>query len=378
MPRGRGLEGAKLLASDESPWMTWVRSGRDGISYLSTSDGLITDGASEEQKLARPRVRELSLLEWLQLMAQQAGYALALSDDGRRARLLASMWGSRALLTEDLSGPMVKALFAFRPESSSSSGSYGPGEGVVLSGRGGHLTFRGFRRAWHQARADDVVVIRDALDRLISARVVRRGLILGCAECGQPAFIVISELDYVVGCPRCGSANSLSRQAWKLPAHEPQWFYDLHPAARELIDQNGYATLWLSQHLRSSSRHYIDVAEAELRQGEKPVAEADLVALADGQLITAEVKTAKGNQASLGNSLTARTRSAHKRVLLAETLRADEIILATTVGAWEQLSVDAVAARVRERRNHLPPGAHLRLISGLGTDVVQDVILDDV
>jgi hypothetical protein len=202
---------------------------------------------------------------------------------------------------------------------------------------------------------------------------MRRGLVLGCDICGRPSFIAIGNLEQVNQCPRCGSANELAQRQWRLPAEEPSWYYDLHPVARELLADHGEVPLLLSRHLRSASRRYDDAPELELRDASaNPVAEADLIAISDDDLIVAE---AKSNDALAGTAREIR-RAAAKRVRLAEVLGANQIILATTEAQWSASSITAIRSAVTGHA--WPAGLRptVRLITSLGGDRVEDLRLD--
>jgi hypothetical protein len=83
----------------------------------------------------------------------------------------------------------------------------------------------------------------------------------------------------------------------------------------------------LAEYLRSTTRRYDDVPELELRDAsDKPVAEADLIAVSNDEVIAAEVKSNN----TLGNNPREVKHAAAKRVRLGDVLRADQIILATT------------------------------------------------
>jgi hypothetical protein len=215
--------------------------------------------------------------------------------------------------------------------------------------------------------------LRDGIDGLAARGVVRRGLVLGCGTCGRPSFIAIGNLAQANQCPRCGAANELARVQWRDPVEEPSWYYDLHPVARELLADHGEVPLLLSRHLRSGSRRYDDVPELELRDTSgNPVAEADLIAVSDDEVIVAE---AKSNDTLGGNAKEVR-RAAAKRVRLAVVLRADQIVLATTRPEWSSSSITEIrsAATGHAWPAGLPPA--VRLITGLGGNQVKDLRLD--
>ena len=151
------------------------------------------------------------------------------------------------------------------------------------------------------------------VDRLVSGRVLRRGLALLCAECRKPAFVAVDELSQTNRGASCSANNDLDLAAWKKPDDEPLWFYGLHPVARELVQMNGIAPLAAAHHIKASSKSFTDAAETELVSGSKTVAETDVLIHADGLVITGEVKTSD----QLHNNGMERVKAAGKRALCA-------------------------------------------------------------
>ena len=373
MPRGRGLDGQSLFAPGENIHLTNVRSSRDGITYDAARLDFVPAGTAPLSRLARPRLRELGLAEWARLLAGQSGLCFGLSSAGRRAEMLRQLWDGRDSFVGSMTGRLLPVLRAFQPSHARSSDAYPGGEGVVLLNgvREGYLTFAGMLKfAGEGITPGD---LRDGVDGLAARGVVRRGLVLGCGTCGRPSFIAIGNLAQVNQCPRCGAANELAQAQWRDPVEEPSWYYDLHPVARELLADHGEVPLLLSRHLRSGSRRYDDVPELELRDASgSPAAEADLIAVGDDEVIVAE---AKSNDA-LGGSTREVRRAAAKRVRLADVLRADQIVLATTRPEWSASSITEIRSAVT---GHTWPAGlrpSVRLITGLGGDQVKDLRLD--
>jgi hypothetical protein len=373
MPRGRGLDGQSLFAPGENIYLTNVRSGRDGITYDAARLGLVLAGTPPLSRLARPRLRELGLAEWARLLAGQSGLSFGLSSAGRRAEMLRQLWDGRDSFVGSMTGRLLPVLCAFQPSHAQSSEAYPGGEGVVLLNgvREGYLTFAGMLK--FAGKGITPAGLRDGIDGLAARGVVRRGLVLGCGTCGRPSFTAIGDLAQVNQCPRCGAANELARVQWRDPVEEPAWYYDLHPVARELLADHGEVPLLLSRHLRSGSRRYEDVPELELRDTfGNPVAEADLIAVSDDEVIVAE---AKSNDA-LGRNAKEVRRAAAKRVKLAEVLRADQIVLATTRPEWSSSSITEIRTAVT---GHIWPAGlrpAVRLITSLGGNKVKDLRLD--
>ena len=368
MPSGRGLDGHALLIAPDGSWPTWVRSGRDGTSYNAQRYDFVAAGATPQGQLARPRLRELDLLSWANALGTPAGRSYRLSDAGLRVSILARMAAGRDALVDMLTSPLHPALGAFNATHKSTSAAYPAEEGVVLAD-GGYLNLTGMalRAGVSPERA------RQLADPLLSAGILRRGLVLRCASCLRPSFLPIDRLGQQYECPRCGSENELVQQRWQSPPDEPLWFYDLHPAARELFGQHGDVPLLLAARLRASSQRYSDVAELELVDGstDAPLAESDLLAHADGKVLLAEAKSTD----TLADSAKKAKEAARKRVLLASELRADEVIMATTAAAWAPNSiaimVSAIGAMSWSRG--WPPV--LRLVTSLGTPTAADAIV---
>jgi hypothetical protein len=373
MPRGRGLDGRALLAAGENVYLTHVRSGRDGITFDAGRLDFVPAGTAPMSRLARPRLREPGLAEWARLLARQSGLDIGLSSAGRRAETLRRMWDSRGDFVDSMTGELLPVLRAFQPSHVKTSDAYPDGEGVVLLNgvREGYMTFAGMLK--YAGDKSSPAALRDDLDALAARKVVRRGLILGCGTCGRPAFIAVGSLAQVNQCPRCGTPNDLARTRWRDPVEEPKWYYDLHPVARELLADHGEVPLLLSRHLRSTARRYDDVPELELRDGSgSPVAEADLIAAADNEVIVAE---AKSNDA-LGNNLREARRAAAKRVKLAGLLRADQIVLATTQHEWSTSSLTEIRSAVTGHPWPARLRPAIRLVTGLGSGHVEDLRLD--
>ena len=372
-PPGRGLDGHTLYANASDAYLTWIRSGRDTVTYESERYDFIAAGTPKSGTLARPRLRAPSLLTWSKLMAEQEGKQIRLSGAGRTVEVLRRLWGDRASLAADFSGPLLPVFRAFTPTDRKNKRAFDESDGVVLATGAGeqhlyeaYLTFNGMRNLTASGNTD-AVELRTLLDGLLQKGVLRRGLILNCAQCGRPAFRSIDEVRQVNQCPRCGAANGLVHERWRKPTEEPYWFYDLHPSVREHLAQNGDVPLQLSQHLRARSRHHVDIAEVELlNTAGSPVAEADLIALADGDLITAEAK--RPGTLGAGREL---GRCVAKRTTFAEVVWADQIIIATAAPGFDNASIQALCKQVREKpwRAVRP---RLRVIAALGTDNVAD------
>lgn len=372
MPRGRRVPRTSLVTGEGELMFAWVRSGRNGVSYEPWSFGFVPAGATIDQQLIRPLVRELGLPEWASAVAELSKCLTRPSAAGVLARLLAAKWGSREAMIDDIATPLRDAVREMHTSGASTALCYPQHDGVRIRSGHGVLSFRGFARHWPGGTPTSTV--RDLLDRLTEYGVIRRGLVLGCQECHEVDFVVVDDLAQSNRCPRCGAASQLGRASWRDPEDEPTWFYDAHPSLRTLVTQFGDAPLLLSHTLRTTARQYSDSPEFELVGANGPVAEVDLLANVDGAVIVAEVKSAKvaNRAAKLGKEGESRGKAAAKRVISAEVLRADQIILATTQTAWEPASLDAISAAVAQAKWIASAKPEVRIITGLGTEAQTD------
>ena len=73
MPTGHEFPGVNLQVAT-GPFKERLRSGRDGVSYMSHSFGFVFTGSTLRQSLARPKLRIPGLLEWITFKAWQKGW----------------------------------------------------------------------------------------------------------------------------------------------------------------------------------------------------------------------------------------------------------------------------------------------------------------
>ncbi|WP_286309244.1 hypothetical protein [Agromyces mangrovi Wang et al. 2018] len=356
IPRGRDVPASALVVDDGPYPQVNLRSSRDGVSFSPRSMGFVPSNALFASRIGRPRLRRPSMLAWVEAMARVNGLGVRLSDAGRRAELVRSRIGSRQDLL-DLMTPDHLAMFrSFAPRPRRP----GPGErdpDVVVVGLDPYLTFAGIRS---QLSGLGTTECLDLVDRLVASRLLRRGLVLGCEECARPSFLGAERLGQQYECPQCGATNSLVSSRWRRQSAEPTWFYDLYSNLRELVDKNGDVVLMAADHLRAGARAYADVPELEFLDQEsgKPVAEIDVVACVDGDVVVVEAKS-KG---SFGSRR--RKPQSSKLMRVATALRAQRILLATTADAWSETDVELF----RDVSSQTGPASvEISVVAGLGS-----------
>ncbi|MFC7717254.1 hypothetical protein [Nonomuraea recticatena] len=329
--RRRGLDSRELFADQPPLMLTWARSSRYGVTYGSRRYDLVRGGARPENALARVALRHLSLAAWVRAKAAEHDLSALPSEAGRRASLLASMLGGRRRYIDLFGGPLLPALRAMLATSAKTKEAYPNGDGVSLSSTEGVLTFAGiYARVADMKLAD----VRELADAALRAGVLRRGMVLRCAACEQKQFQTVEKLSQRWSCVRCNALNDLDRHAWKLPADEPTWYYDLHPVGRHMLSEHGEVPALLSAYLRKQRKGqrgmFDDLEEVAILRGNQPQVEVDLVAYTDDVLTVAECKTPgeltgkKGRQEVL------------KKCRAAAWLRADRLLFATTAEEWTQ------------------------------------------
>lgn len=356
----------EILAENQSAFATRIRSSRSGISFVSHRTDFVAAGTTVQQQLTRPLIRYPSLLKWADVRARVHGKSTRLSAAGAHAQLLATMLGARSALADLISGPLLAALQAFNTTGATSD-AFRDGGGCVVNGE----AFLKFQEICNRAGMDAGIEARDTIDELLHTGILHRGLITRCTVCTILAFTPIENVASLIRCQRCLSDIPLSRETWRSPVSEPEWFYDLHPTARILLRENGHVPLQLAHYLRSQSGlGFTDAPEFELLTSDgKSEVETDLLALADRQLIIAEAKTVN----TFGTGQRLRT-AARKRTQAAKIFVADEIVLATSQSSWEGATVTAVKRAIAKENWASGKAPRLRTIVGLGTGSVVDQI----
>lgn len=353
MPPARDLPGFALAVPDGPFPSVNIRATRDGVTFDPHSMGLVLGGAPLSGRLGRPRLRSLSMLAWIEAMAEPTGLGVRLSSAGRLGELVRRRLGTRGDLldlmkTENL--PLLRAFTPLEKKPKTRDPNF-----VVLNDLDPYLSIEAVDDFFPGDQVDAVALI----DRLTAARLLRRGLILDCVECGRPSFYDADHLAQRFQCSQCGAFNELTSERWRSTA-EPRWFYDLYTAFRELFRTHGEVPLLAAAYLRSKSpRGYADAPELEfyeLKSG-KAVAEIDVIACGDGKLSIVE---AKSNGAFGGIARLAQT---EKLLRIAEVLRADQIVLATTT---ERFNATDVRHASTEGAKISPFAVRIEVLASLG------------
>ncbi|WP_136031643.1 hypothetical protein [Microbacterium sp. PF5] len=327
VPHGRDIPASAILALRNTafPEVT-VRASRNGYSFDPASLGFVSSGTVLPGRLGRPRLRALSMRAWVEGMARAEGLGVRLSAAGRQAELVSRRLGSRDQLLTLVRAATLPLLRAFIPDETVPKEREG-GRAVI-----GLDPYLSFDKMSALLGSDEATV--EIVDDLSRARLLRRGLVLGCEECGRPSFVDADRVAQQFECPQCAASNTLTSARWR-EGREPGWFYDLYAPFRDLLRDHGDIPLLAASQLRHESRSYADAPELEfyeLDSGTR-VAEVDVIASVDDAVVLVEAKVS--GQFPQGS----RGRQTDKLLRIARVLRADKIVLATSQEEWNTTDV---------------------------------------
>lgn len=349
-----------VIATGQNPWETFVRAADGGVTYWSHRFDFVPSGASLAGSLASPRLAWPGIKSTLKVTASAQSADVRPSPAGKRAAITERLLGSRTVLEELAASPGWALLRMFMSPAVPGGCPVGSWwklkSATVLS--------------WEAiAGLDDhgwePTARREQVDQWTSQGVLRRGLILGCGHCPILEFYPLSEISQSYLCRRCGGTNQLTSDRWRPAAPEPQWFYDLHPAVLELVENDGDVPLLATRFLRSEhwARQALVCEEFELLVDGNPCVEMDF-ALATAQGLW--LGEAKKND-SLANTHRKRKDEAAKLLQGCALAGAAGLVLATVQEQWAQTTVDAVKDEVLGRREAGKPVPKVSLLTGLGT-----------
>ncbi|MFJ4295680.1 hypothetical protein [Curtobacterium sp. NPDC089689] len=343
VPDGRGVNAEHLHAPDATTWAN-LRDSKDGISFDAAFTGYLPAGTLLQHRLARPRLQFLGLMSWVQQAAARNTMTAGPSRPGQLSDLIAARVGGRDALRDLAGSPAGSMLHAFQSAEPS-------GDGRVRLRRDSRFeSFLTFNALLQHGAIDDPTSLREHLDIMLGWRLLTRGFMLNCVDCGTLQFASIDRVGAQFTCDRCDAVNAVTAARWHHSSDEPAFYYDLHPAWRTVLSDSGDLPLLLGNRLARLARNYNDLAEIEFTEkgAVKPSFELDLIAHRDGELIIGESK-----ESDLGGGQY-RQQLIGKRLDAAEALQADRIVFGTALREWPQRDQDAVQTMATARRVDIP------------------------
>ncbi|MFE4208439.1 hypothetical protein ACFRSX_36480 [Streptomyces goshikiensis] len=355
------LTSSAVIATDQNPWETFARPADGGITYWSHRFDFVSAGASLAGRLAAPRLSWPAIGKVLQHAAAAQRTEIRPSAAGKRAAIAERLLGSRTDLERLASSPGWPVLRAF----TSKKADWELPPGSVWKLKSG-LVLSWDAVAAYESKDWDEHARRGELDRWASQGVVRRGFVLGCCHCPIFEFYPLAEITQHYSCRRCGGENSLSQERWKSPLSEPAWYYELHPAVRELVENDGDVPLLATQFLRTQhwARPSLVSEEFEVLRGGNPFVEIDFALATLDQVWLGEAKSGD----ALASTAKEQKREVCKLIEGCTTLGAGGLVLATSKPRWSDATVQILRREVEGRRAAERMTPKIILLAGLATN----------
>ncbi|MFE5724539.1 hypothetical protein [Streptomyces erythrochromogenes] len=359
VPPLHGLTSSVVIAADQNPWETFVRPADGGITYWSHRFDFVSAGASLAGRLAAPSLSWPAIGKLLQHAAAAQSTAIRPSAAGKRAAIAERLLGSRTELEQLASSPGWPVLRAFTAKKTD----WELPPGSVWKLKSGLVLSWDAVAAYDQKDWDEHAR-RAELDRWASQGVVRRGLVLGCCHCPIYEFYPLAEITQAYSCRRCGGENSLVQRRWKSPLPEPSWYYELHPAVRELVENDGDVPLLATQFLRTQhwARPALVCEEFEVLRSGTPFVEIDFALATLDQVWLGEAKSGD----VLASSPREQKREACKLIEGCVALGAGGLVLATSKPKWSDATVQVLRHEIQGRRDASRLTPKIALLAGLG------------
>jgi hypothetical protein len=310
------------LVVETAPIGNLLRPARDGVSYFCFR-GFIENALSLHLNLLRPRLALPSAEAIFAALLARAGLQGRSSAAGGFARHAEQLWGSLDALAESLSNlAQSRVLAAYLSEADSE---VEPGVRLDVVGRR-FLSFDNFMSVSEQS----VEPTRQLVDDWLGRKILRRGLVLGCEQCRYSGWYDIDDVGAAFTCQRCRERNPLVVQAWKQPASEPNWYYDLAEPIYQALRGNIHAPVFCLRTLKKDSTSFLFTHERDVHDSKTGslVGELDIWAIRDGRIIVGEATTTDDFGGQLSKKLSTLRR-------IADAVTADDVVLSTTAPEWQ-------------------------------------------
>jgi hypothetical protein len=137
--------------------------------------------------------------------------------------------------------------------------------------------------------------------------------------------------------------------AWKQPDDgEPNWYYDLDEMVYQALRHDVSAPVLALAKLAQGAQSMLVRPEANVYKDKSLLAEIDLWAIIDGQIVVGEAKTVSRLDSTRASERRIAARLAH----VAQAVTADQVVLATTAPSWDEGSLTLV--REALKRSGIP------------------------
>jgi hypothetical protein len=334
---GERVMGSPAFSSNDA------RISSDGPTYFCPN-WFVLGGASAESSVVRPSVRIPEPLEIFRYVSRAGDLSCAVSDKGLYAEGACQKFGGLSTLAEFLRSSSGQSFAAAFLDSNK------PREGEHLRG-----CLVGDRRYLDLDSLADIIGGEDEaariLDRLSSASVLYRGLVLQCEYCRRADWFPLGDLTDSFRCKRCHRAQVFTHRHWRHPS-QPQLYYQLDEIVHLGLEHNMQVPLLALDALqRMSSDSFLYVHELGYREldAKTPPIEVDLNCVADGLLTIGEAK--KDNR--LGKNDKEESETISKYFDLAKRLAAHQVVFATASEQWHSTTIERIKSAFKSERFHV-------------------------
>ena len=128
------------------------------------------------------------------------------------------------------------------------------------------------------------------LNELVASRLVRRGALVRCSLCGLDTFVDAEFIGSAATCPACGSNAAFVSSK----SQEPILYYRLNALVDRASDNGVFVHLYAVAALEGHAPLVDGVPGCDLRSGNTPIGEADVLALVGSEIWMVEAKSTAG------------------------------------------------------------------------------------
>lgn len=313
-----------------------ARISKNGLAYYSIGS-LVLGGDDLDAKIVKPLVSLPDQKDVFRQLFADHGLELRTSSAGNYLSTMSELFGGLTRMIDALNDATHSAVLSKFIDTSPAKKGVSD-NGWISKDKRRYLDSRSISTV---VSGDDVAA-RNSIKWLLTSGLVRRGLVEKCPYCLAMEWYSNESVGQTYRCIRCGETTLISANS--------EWFFGLHEGVREALAHNQDVTvrtlsviagpnvdsfMWLP----ASDVHAID-SDGD---PDKPLAEVDFVALKDGELVIGECKS--------NGILLKKDEAQMERIAnLAERVRADRLIFATTAHEWKP-AAKARIAKLTEKLN---------------------------
>jgi hypothetical protein len=307
-----------------------IRVSQQAVAYACPGSVFVI-GDDISPNLSHPEIRLFDTFTAVSWMAAASGLKCQLSDKGIYQRDSLEKLGGISEAAQLLHDRGSRAVLGkFVDHARREQGTYD--EGCVLGGR----TYLDLAAAQKAMGGDETAAV-GLIDKLIAAKVIYRGFVLGCNVCKHVEWYSLADLADEFRCTRCGREQTMRRENWRHPA-APQIFYKLDEIVYQFLKNDGDVVALSLDYMSRNSTHPFNYSPEIQFRKDSFSGEVDFCAVWNSILTIGEAK----RQGELASSDSETHKIIHKYAHLATALNARQILFCTTSPEWKKSAIEAV------------------------------------